>query len=353
MELSKLQQEIVTSPEDKIVVIAAAAAGKTRTLTERVRFWLRAGVNPKDICAITFTNVAATEMQQRLGADYKDGIFIGTIHALATRFLRMGGRAQEANAAIESEQFDELFVFIEEYPECTQHYSYVLVDEAQDLSENEYQFIFNMINPEHFFVVGDYRQCIYEKLKQAKPNYMVDLARRPDVKEFSLNENYRNCANILERAKKTLLPAGITDDSKAMNYGGVLYEGIFNLDTLIEYIESTDSYKDWAILCYTNADVQYIRSELEENFIPTTTFNQRKKTKKELDALVNENKVKVLTVWVAKGLGFPNVVVYGYNWVTGREHYRVEYVAYTRAMRSLMILAPEKKNKTRKKKWHN
>ena len=86
MELSKLQEQIINSNAEKIVVIASAACGKTRTLTERVRYWLRMGVDPSEICAITFTNAAANEMQVRLGSDYKDGMFIGTIHALAARF---------------------------------------------------------------------------------------------------------------------------------------------------------------------------------------------------------------------------------------------------------------------------
>ena len=41
MELSKLQKQIVESNAEQIVVIATAACGKTRTLTERIRFWLR------------------------------------------------------------------------------------------------------------------------------------------------------------------------------------------------------------------------------------------------------------------------------------------------------------------------
>jgi len=41
MELSNLQKEIVESDADRIVVIASAACGKTRVLTERVRHWLK------------------------------------------------------------------------------------------------------------------------------------------------------------------------------------------------------------------------------------------------------------------------------------------------------------------------
>ena len=49
MELSKIQQEIVESPYAKIVIVASAACGKTKTLTERVRFWLRSGVPAAEI----------------------------------------------------------------------------------------------------------------------------------------------------------------------------------------------------------------------------------------------------------------------------------------------------------------
>lgn len=354
MELSKLQKQIVESNAEQIVVIATAACGKTRTLTERIRFWLQQGVDPAQICAITFTNVAANEMQIRLGDDYRDGMFIGTIHALAARFLSIGGRGHLVDKATSDENFDLLFAFIQKYPECVQHYTHVLVDEAQDLAINEYDFIFRMINPENFFVVGDYRQNIYESLKGASSKYILSLAERPGVVKYDLNENYRNKANILQRAKQALRPINMADNSLSMSIGGTVYEGVYDIDTLVNWIDNVDTFRDWAILCYNNEEVSFIMRELEKFDIPVINFNQRKKTKAEIDAMVNANKVKVLTVWGAKGLGFPNVVVYGTNWMKKkkdigqkREGARVDYVAYTRAMNSLMILSPQKK----KSKW--
>ena len=175
MELSELQKQIVESKEDKIVVIARAAVGKTRCLTERVRFWLKKGVDPSEICCITFTNLAANEMQMRLGDDYNNGMFIGTIHSLAAQMLASHGYGAKVGNAINNEDFDLFFNYIREAPSCIVHYSYVIVDEAQDLSSNEYHFIFNMIKPEHFFVVGDPFQCIYEGLKNASAKYMSSL----------------------------------------------------------------------------------------------------------------------------------------------------------------------------------
>lgn len=355
MELSNLQKTIVESDGEQVVVIATAACGKTRTLTERIHYWLQQGVNPAEICAITFTNVAANEMQIRLGPDYRGGMFIGTIHALAGRFLSIGGYGYIVDKATNDEDFDLFFASIQEHPECVQHYTHVLVDEAQDLSANEYHFIFRMINPENFFVVGDYRQNIYESLKGASSKYILSLAERPGVIKYDLNENYRNKANILQRAKQTLKPINMADNSLAMSIGGTVYEGVYDIDRLLDWIENVDTFKDWAVLCYNNEEVAFITKELEKFNIPVINFNQRKKTKAEIDAMVNANKVKVLTIWGAKGLGFPNVVVYGTNWMKKKrelekkiEGARVEYVAYTRAMNSLIILSPPKKNKS---KW--
>ena len=341
MELSELQKKIVESNSDQVVVIASAACGKTHCLTERVRFWLRSGVPAAEICAITFTKAAADEMQMRLANDYKDGMFIGTIHALAARCLVMSGQGNKVGKAIDEEAFDEFFQYILEDPSCVLHYNYVLVDEAQDLSHDEYQFIFEMINPEHFFVVGDFRQNIYESLKGASAKYMLQLLNLPGVHKYDLNENYRNKANILNYAKRTLKRIRLEDNSIPMSVGGTVYEGRLDIDKLVEWIEAEGQFKDWAILCYTNKEVGMIMRLLNENFIPVINFNQKQKTKKQLDNLVNANKVKVLTVWCAKGLGFPHVVVYGRNWLAARknpEGVRVDYVAYTRAMDSLMVL---------------
>lgn len=345
MNISNLQREIIEAKEDKVVVLARAAVGKTTCLTERVRYWLQNGVKPSEICAITFTNLAANEMQVRLAEDYKSGMFIGTIHALAARFLMMGGYGEQVGRAINDEKFDEFFQVIKKHPECVQHFSYVLVDEAQDLSYDEYSFIFEMIQPDHFFVVGDPFQCIYESLKGASSYYMSTLSRNSDVTTYHLNENFRNKANILQYAQGALKPLHMRDDSRAMNIGGEIYEGKYDLDRLVNWIDTTDDYRDWAVLCFTNEEVQFIMSELKDSFIPVVNFNQRQKTKKEIDDLMNQNKVKVLTVWGAKGLGFPNVVIYGVNWMLKRsgskeEGARLNYVAYTRAMNTLKVLSP-------------
>lgn len=83
--LSKEQAEIATfnNCEGSILVEAAAGSGKTRILTERVRYLLtkKPGVHFSVLC-LTFTNKAAEEMKGRLRSvpRIRDRAFIGTFH---------------------------------------------------------------------------------------------------------------------------------------------------------------------------------------------------------------------------------------------------------------------------------
>lgn len=66
-----------------------AVLGKTRTLIERVKRLLVDGVEPSNIVCITFTNMAAEEMKERLtNVEGIGDCFIGTIHSFANRIFK-------------------------------------------------------------------------------------------------------------------------------------------------------------------------------------------------------------------------------------------------------------------------
>jgi DNA helicase II / ATP-dependent DNA helicase PcrA len=95
MKLSLAQSEIVKAPIGQPVqVLASAGSGKTRVLTERVRY-IVANTKKDGVIALTFTNKAAEEMQDRLhdleGVD--DRCWISTIHAVAQRVLDQYGHS--------------------------------------------------------------------------------------------------------------------------------------------------------------------------------------------------------------------------------------------------------------------
>ena len=91
-DLNEEQLEIVNNIQGPMLVIAGAGSGKTRTIVYSVAKLLVSGVKPSQIMLVTFTNKAAYEMIKRveilLGKKPK-GIWGGTFHSIANRFLRM------------------------------------------------------------------------------------------------------------------------------------------------------------------------------------------------------------------------------------------------------------------------
>lgn len=65
MGLNKEQQAAVDCNAPKILCLAGAGAGKTKTMLARIERLVKEGVDPKRILALTFTNAAAFEMKER------------------------------------------------------------------------------------------------------------------------------------------------------------------------------------------------------------------------------------------------------------------------------------------------
>lgn len=87
--LSLAQEKIVIAPTGKAMqVLASAGSGKTRVLTERVRYIIQ-NSNRGHVVALTFTNKAADEMLERLddGIEVRERCWISTIHSVAQRVL--------------------------------------------------------------------------------------------------------------------------------------------------------------------------------------------------------------------------------------------------------------------------
>ncbi len=90
--LNPEQFQAVTLPNLSALILAGAGSGKTRVLTTRIAWLVQTGqVSTANILAVTFTNKAAREMLHRLSAMLPvnlRGMWAGTFHGLANRFLR-------------------------------------------------------------------------------------------------------------------------------------------------------------------------------------------------------------------------------------------------------------------------
>lgn len=95
MNLSTNQKRIVEHIDGALLVKAGPGSGKTRVLTERVKHLLFAKKRGK-VLALTFSNMAAEEMRERLASDSEigeaiDRVTIGTIHSFCLDIIQSRG----------------------------------------------------------------------------------------------------------------------------------------------------------------------------------------------------------------------------------------------------------------------
>jgi len=90
--LNEAQRQAVTHDTGPLLIVAGAGTGKTSVITRRIA-WLIAGrrARPEEILALTFTDKAAAEMEERVDTlvpyGYAD-VEISTFHAFGDRILR-------------------------------------------------------------------------------------------------------------------------------------------------------------------------------------------------------------------------------------------------------------------------
>jgi len=98
VQLNAPQREAIRYLDGPLLVLAGAGSGKTRVITQKIAYLIEeCGFSPKNIAAITFTNKAAKEMQERvdqlLEGKPAKGLTISTFHSLGVRILREEAKA--------------------------------------------------------------------------------------------------------------------------------------------------------------------------------------------------------------------------------------------------------------------
>ena len=97
-DLNEAQNEAVSHIDGPLLIVAGAGSGKTKVLTSRIAHMIKQKkAFPNQILAVTFTNKAAREMQNRvskiLGKEAIGMTWLGTFHSISAKILRKHAQA--------------------------------------------------------------------------------------------------------------------------------------------------------------------------------------------------------------------------------------------------------------------
>ncbi|WP_168123392.1 DNA helicase PcrA [Paenibacillus sp. HB172176] len=182
-KLNPPQQEATKTTDGPLLIMAGAGSGKTRVLTHRIAYLIeKKRVAPWSILAITFTNKAAREMQERVsalvGPSGRD-IWVSTFHSMCVRILRKDidriGFNSNFSILDSSDQLSVIRNCMKEMNMDTKKLEPKAVQAAMSSAKNE------LISPQRFEEkVGDYFDGIVAKVyalyqKKLKSNNSLDF----------------------------------------------------------------------------------------------------------------------------------------------------------------------------------
>lgn len=371
-ELNPEQYRAVTTVDGAILIIAGAGSGKTRVITFRIAHMLDLGIPQSQILALTFTNKAAKEMEDRikdLTQRKLQNLTVCTFHAFGVRVLRayierLGYREnfsiydetdrvalikecgrelkysaeamdiymignlisniktgrknwdsqnemykplyesyQEGLKLYNAVDFDDLIVLpikiFRENPDILSIYKarfkYIMVDEFQDTSHQQYEFM-HLMADKNVAVVGDDDQSIYS-WRGADYQNIINFEHDFNVTEIRLEQNYRSSETILEAANGVIAHNTNRKDKKLWSGNGTgkpieIYlpenetdEADFIAESILGIAaEEKRKYDEFGVLMRANTQSRFIEEAFLENNIPYTmsggtSFFERKEIK--------------------------------------------------------------------------
>ena len=200
-ELSKKQMQIISDKESRVIVVAAGpGSGKTRVLVHKLAsLLLLEDVKHEQLLMLTFSRAAATEFKQKLMeliGNAAHFVEIKTFHSYCFDLLgRIGNLDDAKNVVAQAAQM----IHDGEVEPNRIAKTVLVIDEAQDMSANEYELVRALmtVNEEmRVIAVGDDDQNIYE-FRGADSQYMKQMIKDFRGTLVEMTENYRSSQHVV------------------------------------------------------------------------------------------------------------------------------------------------------------
>ena len=200
-ELSPRQLAIIKDTDSQYIAVAAGpGSGKTRLLVHKLAsLMLMEDVKHEQLLMLTFSRAAATEFKQRLLKLYGNAahrIDIRTFHSYCFDLLGKVGNLDKSDTILKTTI--EKISRKEVEPNAITK-TVLVIDEAQDMNQDEYQFIKVLMEQNEdirVIAVGDDDQNIYEFRGSDSKNF-EDFIHKNRALKYEMVENYRSKSNLI------------------------------------------------------------------------------------------------------------------------------------------------------------
>ncbi len=383
--LNENQINIVKTNEKRVFVVSGAGTGKTTVIFHRIRHLIDQKVDSRTILVISFTRRTINDLKMKF-RECTDNPVIKTFHGLAFLYFdchNLKSIAQAPSHLLEA--FDEqtlskiitkkgvltfmnastkplsryntllrengLFdyadlelAFLRKMKDLSflKHlqttYSYIFIDESQDMSFIQFKILERLINQHTFlFLVGDPDQSIY-RFRGSRSHMTKYLIRSFGCHTLTLEDNYRSSTSIIDlanaliqhnrnRIKKVLKPHRNTVGlCEFHQFSNTKKEADFIFTKISHFLHQKYAQKDIVIL---------VRNHFQANEI------------KRLLQMSYYGDVDCLSIHQSKGLEFKVVLLIGIEEIQTKnrseleEERRLFFVAITRAKDILIMTSPQ------------
>lgn len=202
--LSDRQMDIISDKDSKCIVVAAGpGSGKTRVLVHKLAsLLLLEDVKHEQLLMLTFSRAAATEFKQRLMdliGNAAHFVEIKTFHSYCFDLLGRIGNLDDVKDVVS--RAAQMINDGEVEPNRIAK-TVLVIDEAQDMSEEEYALVYALMKANEemrVIAVGDDDQNIFE-FRGSDSRYMSKLLSDSNARFIEMTENYRSSQYIVKYA---------------------------------------------------------------------------------------------------------------------------------------------------------
>lgn len=265
-QLSSTQNEIISDKDSRCIVVAAGpGSGKTRVLVHKLAsILLLEDVKHEQLLMLTFSRASATEFKQRLidligrAAHFVE---IKTFHSYCFDLLGRIGNIEDIKDVVA--QAAQMIKDGEVEPNRISK-SVLVIDEAQDMSAEEYDLVHALMNANEdmrVIAVGDDDQNIFE-FRGSDSKYLSQLLQVANSRFIEMTDNYRSCSHIVNFAnsfvskiESRMKNNPITSKKQEDGYVSVTrHVSQFMYEPLMRDILQNRSSKSTCILTQTNEE---------------------------------------------------------------------------------------------------